>query len=59
MRTAQNKYSSLRYNVWRLAEHALVRRETFEVALEEIRAETLDSEDDREYEDRWWMEAVE
>jgi hypothetical protein len=39
--------------VWRLAEQALAGNEMFEVALEEIRAETFDSEEHREYEERW------
>ena len=56
LQTARNRYNSLRYDVWRLAQQALAGNEVPEVALEEIIAETLDSEDDREFEEDGWVE---
>jgi hypothetical protein len=55
-RTAQNKYSSLRYHVWRIAQEAFAREEISEVVFEELITQTMDSEDDREYEERGWVE---
>ena len=51
LQAARNRYSSLRYDVWRLAQQALAGNEVPEAALEAIIAETLDSEDDREFEE--------
>jgi hypothetical protein len=57
MRAAQNKYSSLRYAVWRIAQNALAGNDISEAAFEEIIAETVDSEDDRDYDEfRGWVE---
>ena len=55
-RSAESKYSTVRYNVWRLAQQALAGNEVPEAALEAIIAETLDSEDDREFEEDGWVE---
>jgi hypothetical protein len=55
-RTAQNKYSSLRYNVWQLAQRALARLELPEAVLEQICDETADSEDDRAWEEGGWVQ---
>jgi hypothetical protein len=57
MRAAQNKFSSLRYAVWRIAQHALTVGEISVGAFEELCDETVDSEDDREYHEyRGWVE---
>ena len=56
LRTAKLKYSTLRYNVWQLAQRFFAGREPHEQVLEEILGETLDSEDDREWEDGEWRE---
>jgi hypothetical protein len=57
MRAAQNKYSWLRYEVWRIAQNALAGNGISEAVFEEITAETLDSEDDRDYDEfRGWVE---
>jgi hypothetical protein len=56
LQTARNKYRSLRYDVWRLAQQALAGNEVPEAALEAIIAETLESEDDREFEEDGWVE---
>jgi hypothetical protein len=55
-RTARSKYSSLRYNVWRIAQDVFARGEISEVAFEELLIQTMDSEDDREFEERGWVE---
>jgi hypothetical protein len=57
MRAAQNKYSSLRYAVWRIAQNALTVGEISVGAFEELCDEAVDSEDDRDYyEYRGWVE---
>jgi hypothetical protein len=56
LRTARLKYSTLRYNVWQLAQRFFAGREAHEQVLEEIIGETLDSEDDRDWEDGEWRE---
>jgi hypothetical protein len=53
LRTAKSKYSTLRYTVWHLAQQFFAGREPPESVLEEILSETLDSEDDRSWEDAW------
>ena len=53
LRTAKMKYSTLRYTVWHLAQQFFAGREPPENVLEEILSETLDSEDDRDWEDGW------
>ncbi len=55
-RTLQNKYSSLRYNVWQLARRAQAGLELPEAALEQICDETADSEDDRAWDEGGWVE---
>ena len=56
LRTARMRYSTLRWNVSQLAHRALANFEDPAVALEEVVAETLDSEDDRAWEEDWWVE---
>jgi hypothetical protein len=56
LRTAKLKYSTLRYNVWQLAQRFFAGRAAHEQVLEEIIGETLDSEDDRDWEDGEWRE---
>jgi hypothetical protein len=56
LRTAKLKYSALRYNVWQLAQRFFAGREPHEQVLEEILGETLDSEDDRAWEEGEWVQ---
>jgi hypothetical protein len=56
LQTAKIKYGSLRYNVWHLAQRYFANLEPHELVLEEILSETLDSEDDREWEDGEWRQ---
>jgi hypothetical protein len=56
LRTARRKYSSLRYNVWQLAQRYFANFGEPEAVLEEIISETLDSEDDREWEEGEWVQ---
>ena len=56
LRTAKLKYSTLRYNVWQLSQGFFARREPPENVLEEILGETLDSEDDRDWEQGEWAQ---
>jgi hypothetical protein len=56
LRTARNKYSSLRYNVWRLTQRYFANLEPPEDVLEEVLTETLDSEDDRAWEEGEWLQ---
>jgi hypothetical protein len=56
MRTARRKYSALRYNVWQLATRYFANLGEPEAVLEEIISETLDSEDDREWEVGEWVQ---
>jgi hypothetical protein len=56
LRTAKLKYSTLRYNVWQLTQRFFAGHEEPRKVLEEILGETLDSEDDREWEDGGWVE---
>jgi hypothetical protein len=56
LRTVKLKYSSLRYNVWPLAQRFFAGLEQPELVIEEILCETLDSEDDREWDDGEWVE---
>jgi hypothetical protein len=51
LRAAQNSYT-LPYYVWQIAQRALVGHEPPEVALEQIVAESEDSEDDRAWGER-------
>jgi hypothetical protein len=55
-RTLQNKYSSMRYNVWQLARRALDRFEPAEPVLDQICEETADSDDDRAWEEGGWVQ---
>ena len=55
-RTAERKYSSMRYNVWQLAQRALLGEEIPDETLELICEETADSEDDRRWEEGEWVE---
>jgi hypothetical protein len=41
------------YTVWHLAQRFFAGREPPEIVLEEILSETLDSDDDRDWEDGW------
>ena len=56
LRTAKLKYSTLRYNVWQLTQRYFAGRELPELVLEEVLSETLDSEDDRAWEDGEWVQ---
>jgi hypothetical protein len=56
LRTARRKYSALRYNVWQLATRYFANLGEPDVVLEEIISETLDSEDDREWEEGEWRQ---
>jgi hypothetical protein len=56
LRSAKLKYSSLRYNVWQLAQRYFANFGEPEAVLEEIISETLDSEDDREWEEGEWAQ---
>ena len=56
LQAARNRYKSLRYDVWRLAQQALAGNEVPEAALEAIIAEPLESEDDVEFEEDGWVE---
>jgi len=55
-RTARARYSAIRYNVWQIAHRALAGWEPPDTALEEVMAETLDSDDDRAWEEDGWVE---
>ena len=52
-RGLQAKYSSVRFNVWHLAQRGLSGFVPPEEILEQICAETEDSEDDRVWEGEW------
>jgi hypothetical protein len=56
LRTTRRKYSMLRYNVWQLAQRYFANLVEPEAVLEEIISETLDSEDDREWEEGEWRQ---
>ncbi len=56
LRTAKLKYSTLRYNVWQLTQRYFAGREPPENVLEEVLGETLDSEDDRAWEEGEWVQ---
>jgi hypothetical protein len=56
LRTAKLKYSTLRYNVWHLTQRFFANREAPEDVLEEVLTETMDSDDDREWEDGDWRQ---
>ena len=56
LRTAKLKYSTLRYNVWHRAQRYFANREEPDEVLEEVIAETMDSDDDREWEDGDWRQ---
>ena len=55
-RDAERKYSSMRYNVWQLAQRALLGEEIPDETLELICEETADSEDDRRWEEGEWRQ---
>ena len=55
-RTAERKYSSLRYNVWQLVQRAQLGEEIPDETLELICEETADSEDDRRWEEGEWRQ---
>ena len=55
-RTARVRYSTLRYNVWQIAHRAFANFQPHDTALEEVMAETLDSDDDRAWEEDGWVE---
>ena len=60
-RRLQNKYSTMRYNVWQIAHRAIGNAEfmnelSAEAALDSILEETEDSEDDRAWEDGEWVQ---
>jgi hypothetical protein len=56
LRTAKLKYSTLRYNVLQLTQRFFAGREPPENVLEEVLSETLDSEDDRAWEEGEWVQ---
>ena len=56
LQTAKLKYGSLRYNVWHLAQRYFANLEPHELVLEEILSETLDSDDDRDWEEGGWVQ---
>jgi hypothetical protein len=56
MRTAQEKYSALRYNVWHLARRAQLGDELPDDVLDAIVNETADSQDDRRWDEAGWVE---
>jgi len=56
LRTAKLKYSTLRYNVWQLTQRYFAGREPPENVLEEVLSETLDSEDDRAWDEGEWVQ---
>ena len=56
LRTAKLKYSTLRYNVWHLTQRYFANLEAPEAVLEEVLTETMDSDDDREWEDGDWRQ---
>jgi len=55
-RTAERKYSSMRYNVWQLVQRAQLGEEIPDETLDLILEETADSEDDRRWEEGEWRE---
>jgi hypothetical protein len=55
-RALQTKYSSMRYNVWHLAQRGLAGFVPPEQILEEICGETSDSEDDRAWGQDDWVQ---
>jgi hypothetical protein len=50
------RYSTLRYNVWHIAQRAVEGHEPHDLALTEVVAETEDSDDDRLWEEDGWVE---
>jgi hypothetical protein len=56
LRTAKLRYSTLRYNVWHLTQRFFGNQEAPEGVMEEILAKTMDSDDDREWEDGDWRQ---
>ena len=55
-RTAESKYSTIRYNVWRLVQQAQLGEELPNDTLDRILAETSDSEDDRRWDEGDWVQ---
>ena len=55
LRTAKIKYSTLRYNVWQRTQRFFADRDPPELVLEGVLSETLDSEDDRDWEEGGWV----
>ena len=55
-RTAESKYSTVRYNVWRLVQQAQLGEELPNDTLDRILAETSDSEDDRRWDEGDWAQ---
>jgi hypothetical protein len=56
LKAVKLKYSSLRYNVWHLTQRYFANLEPPDAILEEIVSETLDSEDDREWDAGDWVQ---
>jgi hypothetical protein len=56
LRTAKLKYSTLRYNVWHLTQRFFGNQEAPEGVMEEILTETMDSDDDREWDEGDWVQ---
>jgi hypothetical protein len=56
MRTVRLRYSTLRYNVWQRAQRYFANLEHPDSVLEEIISETLDSEDDRAWDEVEWVQ---
>ena len=55
-RRLQHKYSMMRYNIWHIAQRGLAGFVPWEEALDEIRVEASDSEDDRDWEEGDWVQ---
>ena len=55
-RTAESKYSTIRYNVLRLVQQAQLGEELPDDTLDRILAETSDSDDDRRWDEGDWVQ---
>ena len=55
-RRLQYKYSTMRYNIWHLAERGMAGFVPAEEILDQIREEASDSEDDRTWEEGDWSQ---
>ena len=55
-RTAESKYSTMRYNVWRLVQQAQLGEELPDDIMDRILEETSDSDDDRRWDEGDWVQ---